>query len=131
MNEKQVNELDFRDIFSLDDLSRRSFLKTLGGGIIIFFTLGGMEVLEAQQRGGGRGLPADFNAFLRIGKDGHVTGYTGKIEMGQGPITSLAQDRRSATPANRTRFASAGRWDEIVGYWAAAIFCMTLFTLSA
>ncbi|HEX7577439.1 MAG TPA: molybdopterin cofactor-binding domain-containing protein, partial [Verrucomicrobiae bacterium] len=43
-------------------------------------------------RGGGRGgLPSDFNAFLRIGEDGHVTCYTGKIEMGQGPITSLPQ----------------------------------------
>ena len=92
MNEKQVSELDFRNIISMDDVSRRNFLKTIGGGIIIFFTLGGMEVLEAQQRGGGRGLPADFNAFLRIGKDGRVTGYTGKIEMGQGPITSLAQE---------------------------------------
>jgi isoquinoline 1-oxidoreductase len=33
----------------------------------------------------------DFNAYLRIGEDGHVTGFTGKIEMGQGPITSLPQ----------------------------------------
>ena len=36
-------------------------------------------------------LPTDFNAFLRIGEDGRVTCYTGKIEMGQGIITSLAQ----------------------------------------
>jgi nicotinate dehydrogenase subunit B len=34
---------------------------------------------------------ADFNAFLRIGEDGRVTCFTGKIEMGQGPITSLPQ----------------------------------------
>ena len=91
MSETDIQDLDFRDIFSLDDVSRRSFLKTLGGGIIIFFTLGGTGLLEAQQRGGGRGLPSDFNAFLRIGKDGRVTGFTGKIEMGQGPITSLPQ----------------------------------------
>jgi isoquinoline 1-oxidoreductase len=31
----------------------------------------------------------DVNAYLRIGQDGRVTLYTGKIEMGQGPITSL------------------------------------------
>ncbi len=36
-------------------------------------------------------LPQDFNAFLRIREDGRVTGFTGKIEMGQGVITSLAQ----------------------------------------
>ena len=44
-----------------------------------------------RQRGGAPGLPSDFNAFLRIGEDGRVTCFTGKIEMGQGPITSLAQ----------------------------------------
>jgi len=32
-----------------------------------------------------------FNAFLVIGADGHVTCFTGKIEMGQGAITSLPQ----------------------------------------
>jgi isoquinoline 1-oxidoreductase len=37
-------------------------------------------------------LPADFNAFLHIGEDGRVTCFTGKIEMGQGPITSLPQE---------------------------------------
>ena len=36
-------------------------------------------------------MPSDFNAFLRIGEDGRVTCFTGKIEMGQGPITSLPQ----------------------------------------
>ena len=36
-------------------------------------------------------MPTDFNAFLRIGEDGRVTCFTGKIEMGQGIVTSLAQ----------------------------------------
>ena len=39
-----------------------------------------------------RSLPKDYNAFLRIAEDGTVTCYTGKIEMGQGIITSLAPD---------------------------------------
>ena len=39
----------------------------------------------------GRSLPKDYNAFLLIAEDGTVTCYTGKIEMGQGIITSLAQ----------------------------------------
>jgi isoquinoline 1-oxidoreductase len=34
---------------------------------------------------------ADFNAFFNIGADGRITCFTGKIEMGQGIITSLAQ----------------------------------------
>jgi len=33
----------------------------------------------------------DFNAYLRIAEDGRVTVYTGKIEMGQDVVTSLAQ----------------------------------------
>jgi isoquinoline 1-oxidoreductase len=66
-------------------ISRRQFLK-LGAGIIILFS---WEDLEAQQRR--QALPTDFNAFLHIGEDGRVTCFTGKIEMGQGIITSLAQ----------------------------------------
>jgi len=31
------------------------------------------------------------NAYLRIGEDGRVACFTGKIEMGQGIVTSLAQ----------------------------------------
>ena len=72
-------------------LDRRDFLKLLGGGIVISVAV---PSVWAQREGGpGRGqpLPTDFNAFLRIGEDGRVTGYTGKIEMGQGIITSLAQ----------------------------------------
>ncbi|NIM15485.1 MAG: molybdopterin-dependent oxidoreductase, partial [Candidatus Aminicenantes bacterium] len=38
-----------------------------------------------------RGYPTDFNAYLRIGEDGRVSCFSGKIEMGQGVITSLAQ----------------------------------------
>jgi nicotinate dehydrogenase subunit B len=73
-------------------LSRREFIKLAGGGIFIFFTVGDpWEFLEAQQRGAGRELPTDFNAFLRIAEDGTVTGFTGKAELGQGANTSLAQ----------------------------------------
>jgi nicotinate dehydrogenase subunit B len=89
MNEQRYLDIDFTDILNDPNLSRRDFLKTLGGGIIIFFCVGDGSVLEAQRRG--RGYPEDFNAYLRIGPDGRVTCYTGKIEQGQGAITSLAQ----------------------------------------
>jgi len=39
----------------------------------------------------GAGIPTDFNAFLRIGADNRVALYTGKIEMGQGSMTSIPQ----------------------------------------
>ena len=73
--------------------SRRQFLQRLGGGIIVCFVLSDSELFAGEARGrGGRGaLPADFNAFLRIGEDGRVTCFTGKIEMGQGAITALPQ----------------------------------------
>ena len=35
--------------------------------------------------------PTDFNVYLVIGKDGRVTVFSGKIEMGQGVLTSQAQ----------------------------------------
>lgn len=85
-------ELDFRDISNPFPTDRREFLKLLGGGIFVFVSLGGAETLA--QRGGrgfGQRTPDDFNAFLKIGEDGRVSCLTGKIEMGQGIITSLAQ----------------------------------------
>lgn len=81
----QVAESDHDE--SLYPVSRRDFLKGLGGGIIILFAVGEPSA-DAQGR---RGRRPDFNAYLRIGEDGRVTCFTGKIEMGQGPITSLAQ----------------------------------------
>jgi nicotinate dehydrogenase subunit B len=72
-------------------LGRRDFIKTLGGGIFILFTVADGPELEAQGRGG-PSYPSDFNAYLRIAEDGKVTVYSGKIEMGQGVMTSLAQE---------------------------------------
>jgi len=61
----------------------------VGGGIVVtFLATEPFELLAQDHR---RSLPSDFNAFLRIDEDGKVTCYTGKIEMGQGIITSLAQ----------------------------------------
>ena len=72
-------------------IKRRSFIKALGGGIVLFFAPWSsidLLALPAPQR---RSLTKDYNAFLHIATDGMVSCYTGKIEMGQGIITSLAQ----------------------------------------
>lgn len=80
--------IDFYDSDNSIPVNRRDFLKLMGGGISILFFVGPPSHLMAQRRG--RELPSDFNAFLRIGEDGRVQCFTGKIEMGQGVITSLA-----------------------------------------
>jgi isoquinoline 1-oxidoreductase len=74
-------------------LSRREFLKVVGGGIFIFVTYGEELAFEepARSQAVRPSLPTDFNAFLRIGEDGRVTCFTGKIEQGQGAITALPQ----------------------------------------
>lgn len=85
---KKVIEQQSEDRFSIE---RRDFFKLFGGGVLISFIrrnpseLLGMSLLQR------RSLPEDYNAFLHIDEEGKVKCYTGKIEMGQGPITSLAQ----------------------------------------
>ena len=92
--DNESKDLDVHDIEILPRfITRREFLKLAGAGVVIFFFHG---KTEAQQEHGERTYirqqaPGDFNAFLRIGEDGKVTCFTGKIEMGQGIITSLAQ----------------------------------------
>ena len=71
-------------------LARRDFLKIAGGGVIVAVSLDDLSGLQEARRQG-PSYPEDFNAYLRVGEDGRVTGFTGKIEMGQGAITSLPQ----------------------------------------
>ena len=89
MSQDEYTAVDSIETDSGNAFDRREFLKRVGGGIVILFTVGDATLLEAQRRG--RGYPEDFNAYLRIGEDGRVSCFTGKIEMGQGVITSLAQ----------------------------------------
>jgi isoquinoline 1-oxidoreductase len=71
-------------------LDRRQFLKLAGCGVVILFSTDG-GVQADQERSGQRGYPDDVNAYLKIGEDGRVTCYSGKIEMGQFNTTALAQ----------------------------------------
>jgi nicotinate dehydrogenase subunit B len=90
MKKDNYLDLDFTDRLTDFPVSRREFLKIAGGGIFIFLTIGEIP-LEAQERQRRPPMPTDFNAFLRIADDGTVSCFTGKIEMGQGVVTSLAQ----------------------------------------
>ena len=92
MKEDKYPEIDFKDVKESFPMDRRDFLKTAGSGIFILFTLKDASpfTIEKQNRQQ-QGYPSDFNAYLKIGEDGRVACYTGKIEMGQGVITSLAQ----------------------------------------
>jgi isoquinoline 1-oxidoreductase len=89
MKEDKYLEIDFKDTPTDFPMGRRDFLKITGSGIFILFTIGDTKVFAQERQG--TNLPSDFNAFLKIGEDGRVSCYTGKIEMGQGVITSLAQ----------------------------------------
>jgi nicotinate dehydrogenase subunit B len=71
-------------------VDRRQFLKLTGCGVFILFSVED-PFGAGQERGGQRGYPDDFNAYLKIGQDGRVTCYSGKMEMGQLNTTALAQ----------------------------------------
>src|SRR5665647_2467127 len=69
-------------------INRRDFLWGFGGGIVVLFGLDASAPPAAAER---PGYPSDFHAYLAIGANGRVTVFSGKIEMGQGVMTSLAQ----------------------------------------
>ena len=69
-------------------ITRRSLFKAVGGGIVVFI---GLDPLAAHGQDARRVYPEDFNAYLVIGDNGRVTVFSGKIEMGQGVLTSQAQ----------------------------------------
>lgn len=71
-------------------LDRRDFIKKFGNGIIIVFSLSQLAFIKGMSGAGEEEYP-QFNAFLRVREDGFVDCYSGKIEMGQGINTSLAQ----------------------------------------
>ncbi|RMD97191.1 MAG: isoquinoline 1-oxidoreductase, partial [Calditrichaeota bacterium] len=81
MKEEQFWDLEYEDIAAPMTFDRREFLKLLGGGIVILFTTVDVLALpQERRRRRGFNYPTDFNAYLRIGEDGRVTCFTGKIE---------------------------------------------------
>ena len=89
MRRNKIEKQNFSDLRSPHQMDRRDFLKNLGGGIVITFSISGNSILDGEYLSGF--AEEDFNSYLLIREDGRTNCYTGKIEMGQGPITSLPQ----------------------------------------
>lgn len=87
MGEERPGVIETLDPNTNLSFDRRDFLKLMGGGIVVLFAFDAPDLLGQR----GPSYPADLNAYLKIGEDGRVTVYSGKIEMGQGVVTSLAQ----------------------------------------
>ncbi len=74
------------------DLNRRDFFALAGSGLFLFFRVEDLAAFQEPERLPARqGYPSDFNAYMRIGTDGRTTCFVGKVELGQGSKTSLAQ----------------------------------------
>jgi isoquinoline 1-oxidoreductase len=77
------------------ELARRDFFKILGAGIAVFAVakdaLAEQETAPGHRSFHNEELPKDIDAWLHVGEDGSVTGFTGKAEIGQNIRTALAQ----------------------------------------
>src|SRR4026207_429149 len=74
-------------------IDRRKFLKLTGGGLVVAFVFqdlfsGENKTLLHEQRAD---PVSGVDSWIRIGEDGKVTVYTGKVEVGQNIRTSLSQ----------------------------------------
>jgi len=74
-------------------VSRREFLKT-GGSLVVGFSLMPLLPAAAAAAGGAAAKPVSLDrieSFLAIGADGSVTCYSGKVDLGTGVRTAIAQ----------------------------------------
>jgi hypothetical protein len=73
-------------------LSRREFLKT-SGSLVVTFSLASLAQQSALAQGAAPKTVSleQVDAFLAIGADGNVTCYSGKVDLGTGVRTAIAQ----------------------------------------
>ena len=71
--------------------SRRELLALAGPGLFLSFGVDWLAAQEPARLPVRQGYPTDLNAYLRITPDGRVTCFSGKVELGQGAMTVLAQ----------------------------------------
>jgi len=74
---------------SIESISRRQFLQA-GGSLVVAFSLA--PLLPANAAAADKPVSLDrVESFLAIGADGSVTCYSGKVDLGTGVRTALAQ----------------------------------------
>lgn len=103
-------DLETRKRAAVSDIAfapnRRGFLKSLGGGLLVLFSVEGTEAQESGRARHDRRaepLPENVAAWLHISPDGQITAFTGKVEVGQNARTSLTQavaDELRCAPAS-------------------------------
>ncbi|HEV2471933.1 MAG TPA: molybdopterin cofactor-binding domain-containing protein, partial [Chthonomonadales bacterium] len=75
-------------------VTRRELFRTVGCGLAVLCLIPeacAQEIGGTRRRGPAGSLPQDIGAWLLVGANGAVTGYTGKVEVGQNARTSLTQ----------------------------------------
>jgi len=92
-------------------LSRRSFVKVLGAGLLIAVSLPAVAQEEGARRGGGLGGTGarTLGARIHLGADGTITVFAGKVEAGQGARAELSQSAAEelGVPAGRVQIILA------------------------
>src|SRR5438270_4000611 len=103
MLKSPLSDLSANSRFGVD---RRSFLKSIGGGLAVLLAADDLSLAQESGgagRQGGQKLPEQVGAWLHIAPDGTVTAFTGKVEVGQNIRTSLTQavaDELRCSPAS-------------------------------
>ena len=85
--EPERYELRSEPGFQPCEMSRRAFLQTVGVGLVVVLALGESPAADAAPRG----APQEIGAWIHIDENSRITVFTGKVEVGQGIRTSLAQ----------------------------------------
>src|SRR5260370_42440873 len=96
------------------ELALLDFFKILGAGMAVFAIAKDTPAMQETAPGPrafhNEELPKDISAWLHIGEDGSVTGFTGKAEIGQNIRTALAQTIADElrVPFESVRMVTAG-----------------------
>ena len=98
--EHEIQQQEVSGSLPLFELDRRIFLKLFGGGVLIFACAGHSLAQESGRIRGPHELPRDIASWLHIAEDGHITVFTGKVEVGQNIRTSLAQQVAEELPTS-------------------------------
>ena len=99
-------------------MNRRDFLRS-SGFLVVSFSMRDVAFAQAPQPGrfDGPGTP-QLDSWLAIDASGHVTAYTGKVELGHGLLTSQTQLNQARFALVQTRLnarVSRAQLESIIG----------------